>query len=174
MIEILLAVVLVILGVLIFLVLRSRKVAPSDLKNVMSSTWTELGLDQKIGTIESHANDIRQSYRSFEQMLRVPKERASFGELALETILADQLPPDMYGIREMIFDGKKPDAHIKSTEGIICIDSKFALDNYAAMLATPDPNEKQRLKKEFIADVRRCLDKIGVDYICPEDRKSVV
>ena len=167
-IEILLAVVLVLLGVLIFLVLRSRKVQPSDLKNVMSSTWTELGLDQKIGTIESHANDIRQSYRSFEQMLRVPKERASFGELALETILADQLPPDMYGIREAVFDGKKPDAHIKSTEGIVCIDSKFSLDNYAGMLATEDPAEKQRFKKDFIADVRRCLDKIAADYICPD------
>jgi DNA recombination protein RmuC len=167
-IEILLAFVLLLLGVLIFLVLRSRKVQPSDLKNVMSSTWTELGLDQKIGAIESHANDIRQSYRSFEQMLRVPKERASFGELALETILADQLPPDMYGIREAVFDGKKPDAHIKSTEGIVCIDSKFSLDNYAGMLATEDPAEKQRFKKDFIADVRRCLDKIAADYICPD------
>ena len=134
----------------------------------MSSTWTELGLDQKIGTIESHANDIRQSYRSFEQMLRVPKERASFGELALETILADQLPPDMYGIREAVFDGKRPDAHIKSTEGIICIDSKFSLDNYGKMLAAEDPAEKQRCKKDFIADVRRCLDKIADDYVCPD------
>ncbi|MBC8274195.1 MAG: DNA recombination protein RmuC [Chloroflexi bacterium] len=168
MIEILLAIVLLLLGVLIFLVLRSRKVQPSDLKNVMSSTWTELGLDQKIGTIESHANDIRQSYRSFEQMLRVPQERASFGELALETILSDQLPPDMYGIRETVFDGKRPDAHIKSTEGVICIDSKFSLDNYAGMLATEDPAEKQRLKKDFVADVRRCLDKIAVDYVCPD------
>jgi DNA recombination protein RmuC len=168
LIEILLAVVIVLLAVLIFLVLRSRKVKPSELKDVMSSTWTELGLDQKIGTIESHANDIRQSYRSFEQMLRVPKERASFGELALETILADQLPPDMYGIREMVFDGKKPDAHIKSTEGIVCIDSKFSLDNYAGMLATEDPAEKQRFKREFIADVRRCLDKVAADYICPD------
>jgi hypothetical protein len=53
MIEILLVVVLLLLGVLIFLVLRSRRVEPSDLKNVMSSTWTELGLDQKIGTIAS-------------------------------------------------------------------------------------------------------------------------
>ena len=167
-IEILLTVVLLLLGVLIFLVLRSRKVQPADLKNVMSSTWTELGLDQKIGAIESHANDIRQSYRSFEQMLRVPKERASFGELALETILADQLPPDMYGIREAVFDGKKPDAHIKSTGGIVCIDSKFSLDNYAGMLATEDPAEKQRFKKDFIADVRRCLDKIAADYICPD------
>jgi len=168
MIEILLVVVLLLLGVLIFLVLRSRRVEPSDLKNVMSSTWTELGLDQKIGTIASHANDIRQSYRSFEQMLRVPKERASFGELALETILADQLPPDMFGIREAIFDGKKPDAHIKSTEGIICIDSKFSLDNYGKMLMAEDSAEKQRCKKEFIADVRYCLDKIAGDYVCPD------
>src|SRR4030043_358329 len=168
MIEILLVIVILLLGVLIFLVLRSRRVQPSDLKNVMSSTWTELGLDQKIGTIESHANDIRQSYRSFEQMLRVPKERASFGELALETILSDQLPPDMYGIRETVFDGKRPDAHIKSTEGLVCIDSKFSLDNYGRMLVTDDPAEKQRCKKDFIADVRRCLEKIAVDYVCPD------
>jgi DNA recombination protein RmuC len=168
LIDILLVIVILLLGILIFLVLRSRRVQPSDLKNVMSSTWTELGLDQKIGTIESHANDIRQSYRSFEQMLRVPKERASFGELALETILSDQLPPDMYGIRETVFDGKRPDAHIKSTEGVVCIDSKFSLDNYARMLATEDPAEKQRFKKDFVADVRRCLDKIAVDYVCPD------
>jgi len=74
----------------------------------------------------------------------------------------------MYGIRETVFDGKKPDAHIKSTEGIVCIDSKFSLDNYARMVATEDPIEKQRLKKDFVADVRRSLDKIAADYICPD------
>jgi len=167
-IEILLVFVLLLLGVLIFLVIRSRRVEPTDLKNVISSTWTELGLGEKIGSIETQARDIKDSYKSFEQMLRVPKERASFGELALETILADQLPPDMYGIRETVFDGKRPDAHIKSTEGLVCIDSKFSLDNYGRMLVTEDPAEKQRLKKDFIADVRRCLDKIAVDYVCPD------
>jgi DNA recombination protein RmuC len=168
MIEILLVFVLLLLGVLIFLVIRGRRVEPSDLKNVISSTWTELGLDQKIGSIETQARDIKESYKSFEQMLRVPKERASFGELALETILSDQLPPDMYGIRETVFDGKRPDAHIKSTEGLVCIDSKFSLDNYGKMLTTDDPAEKQRFKKDFIADVRRCLDKIAGDYVCPD------
>lgn len=167
-IEILLVFVLLLLGVLIFLVIRSRRVEPTDLKNVISSTWTELGLGEKIGSIEAQARDIKDSYRSFEQMLRVPKERASFGELALETILADQLPPDMYGIRETVFDGKRPDAYIKSTEGLVCIDSKFSLDNYGRMLATEGPAERQRLKKDFIADVRRCLDKIAVDYVCPD------
>jgi DNA recombination protein RmuC len=165
---ILLVLVIVLLGVLIFLVIRGRRVPASDLKSVISGTWTELGLGEKIGSIEAQARDIKDSYRSFEQMLRVPKERASFGEVTLETILADQIPPDMYGIREMVFDGKKPDANIKSTEGIVCIDSKFSLDNYAAMLVTEDLSEKQRLKREFIADVRRSLDKIGADYICPD------
>jgi DNA recombination protein RmuC len=168
LIEILLVFVILLLGVLIFLVIRSRRVEPTDLKNVISSTWNELGLGEKIGSIETQARDIKDSYRSFEQMLRVPKERASFGELALETILADQLPPDMYGIRETIFDGKRPDANIKSTEGLVCIDSKFSLDNYGKMLTTEDPAEKQRLKKDFIADVRRCLDKVADDYVCPD------
>ena len=167
-IEVLLVFVLLLLGALIFLVLRSRRVEPSDLKNVISSTWTELGLGEKIGSIDAHAQEIKKSYRDFEQMLRVPKERASFGELALETILSDQLPPDMYGIRETVFDGKRPDAHIKSTEGVVCIDSKFSLDNYGRMLATEGPAEKQRFKKDFVADVRRCLDKIAVDYVCPD------
>jgi DNA recombination protein RmuC len=36
------------------------------------------------------------------------------------------------------------------------------------MLSTEDPAEKQRLKKDFIADVRRCLDKIADDYVCPD------
>jgi len=167
-IEILLGLVLLLLGVLIFLVIRGRKVEPTDLKNVISSTWTELGLGEKIGSIETQARDIKESYKSFEQMLRVPKERASLGEIALESMLSDQLPPDMYGIRETVLDGKRPDAHIKSTEGIVCIDSKFSLDNYARMVATDDPAEKQRFKKDFIADVRRCLDKIAADYICPD------
>src|SRR4030067_1967197 len=100
---ILLAFVILLLGILIFFVIRSRRVEPTDLKNVISSTWTELGLGEKIGSIETQARDIKDSYRSFEQMLRVPKERASFGELALETILADQLPPDIDGIREAGF-----------------------------------------------------------------------
>jgi DNA recombination protein RmuC len=168
LIIVLLVVVLLLLGVLIYLVVRSRRVEPTDLKNVISSTWNELGLGEKIGSIETQARDIKDSYRSFEQMLRVPKERASFGELALETILADQLPPDMFGIRETVFDGKRPDANIKSTEGLVCIDSKFSLDNYGRMLVTEDPAEKQRLKKDFIADVRRCLDKIALDYVCPD------
>lgn len=166
--QILLAVVVILLVLLIFLVLRGRGVKPRDIENAVSSTWTKLGLEEKIGKLAIHAQDIRDSHRSIEQMLRVPTERAALGEMSLETILSDQLPPDMFGIRKMILDGKIPDAHIRSTVGLICIDSKFPLDNYRKMVEIQDFKEKEQFKNDFRKDVKSHLDKIAEDYVCPE------
>jgi len=168
-IEIFLVIIMVLLLVLIFLTVRRRRIEVKDIEATLSSAWTTLGLDRAIGAVETHAKDIRDSYRSFEQMLRVPTERASFGELSLETILSDQLPPDMYGIRERILDGRTPDAHIRSTVGLICIDSKFPLDNYRNMLEAGDQAEKETFRKRFVKeDLQNHLNKICVDYVCPE------
>ncbi len=161
-------VVLIFLFVLIFLVLRIKGVQPRDIEKALSSTWTTLGLDRTIGAVETHAREIKESYRSFEKMLVVPTERGAFGELSLEVMLSDQLSPDMYGIREKILDGKTPDANIRSTVGLICIDSKFPLLNYRMMLEAEKPEQKEIAKKEFVKDTRRHLDKICEDYVCPE------
>ncbi|MBE0521648.1 MAG: DNA recombination protein RmuC [Candidatus Methanoperedenaceae archaeon] len=167
-IEILLILVVLLLIILVFLVLKSGKIEPITIESAISRVWMESGLDEKVGEITTHARDIRDSHRSIEQMLRVPKERASFGEISLETILSDQLSPDMFGIRERILDGKIPDSYIKSTVGLICIDSKFPLDNYEKMADTTDVKEKEILKKQFIRDVQGHLNKISADYVCPE------
>lgn len=166
--DVLLAVVIVLLLVLVYMVLKRGKVEPRDIEFAISSVWKESGLDEKIGRLATYAKDIRNDYRSLDQMLRVPVERASLGEIALEQILSDQLPPDMFGIRERILDLKVPDAHIKSTVGAICIDSKFPLENYRAMMEAEDPKEKEKLKKQYLRDVRGHLDKIAEDYVCPE------
>jgi len=50
----------------------------------------------------------------------------------------------------------------------MCIDSKFPLDNYVKMVEEEDIKEKERFKRQFLRDVRRHLDKICSDYICPE------
>ena len=166
--EVLLAVAIVLLFVLIYMVRQGGRVEPKDIESAISSVWRESGLDEKIGRLATYAEDIRDDYRSLDQMLRVPVERASLGEVALEQILSNQLPPDMFGIRKRILDGKVPDAHIKSSVGTICIDSKFALDNYRKMMEAEDPKEKGKFRKQFLKDVRGHLDKIAADYVCPE------
>ncbi|MFC2008069.1 DNA recombination protein RmuC [Chloroflexota bacterium] len=168
MTEILLAIILASLLLLIFLILRSRRVKSQDVESAILNVWRESGLDKTVGELTTCAQDIRKDYRSLDQMLRVPKERASLGEISLETILSDQLPPEMFGIRQRILEGIVPDACIRSTVGMICIDSKFPLDNYRKMVEAEEIEEKESFKRQFIKDVQAHLDKIANDYVCPE------
>lgn len=166
-IEILLLIVIGLLVILLFVSIRKRRVNPAEFESSVSNVMGKLGIDRKIGEISTIAQDVQQNYRSLDRMLRVPAERGSFGEIALEKILSDSLPSDMFGMRERIFNGKMPDAHIKSTAGIICIDSKFPLDNFRKMVEVED-TEKEDFKKQFIKDVQGHLEKILQDYVHPE------
>jgi DNA recombination protein RmuC len=165
--EALLGVVIVLLAVLIGLSLRKNGLASSDLERAVTRSWLDLGLEQKIGAIATHAESIRGNFVSLEQMMRAPAPRGAFGELALEAILSDQLPPDMYGIRQPVMNGRMPDAHVVSTVGIICIDSKFPLDNYLLMLDAGDEQSRLGFKRRFLRDMRRHLEKVAGDYVCP-------
>ena len=164
----LLSVVVAILSVLTVLVFRRARIQSRDIEPAVAKAWKDSGLDQRLGQMTAYAKEIHETHRSVEQMLRVPKERASMGELSLETILSDQLPPDMFGMREKVLDGKIPDAHIKSTVGLICIDSKFPLDNYRSMVESTETNGNGEYERRFHRDVRGHLKKIAEDYVCPE------
>jgi DNA recombination protein RmuC len=164
--EALLAAVLILLIVLIAVVLKRGGVGSRDVELAISSVWKDSGLDEQVGKLAVYAHDIRSDYRSLDQMLRVPAARGSLGEVALEQILSDQLPPDMFGIRQRTLDGKVPDAHVNSTVGVICIDSKFPLDNYRKMLEAGETAGRERLKRQFLRDVQGHLQKVADDYVC--------
>ncbi len=115
-------------------------------------------LGEAIGQVQSEAADIRKTHRTLEQMLRTPSGRGSFGEQSLEVILQNNLPQNCYGIRKECFGGKKPDAHIRAGEEIICIDSKYPSANFHKLMACSDEKEKAPLFKRFLADVKDHLD----------------
>lgn len=183
--EILLVIIAILLAILIFVVYRNTKkretinTSPLSIDSMVSlySKIDELSKDikdqtngindtlsKKMGEISTYTSDVRQTHKSIEQMLRIPKERASFGEINLEIILSDQLPPEMFGIRKKILNGKIPDAYIKSTVGLICIDSRFPLDNYMKMLEVKE-EDKDNYKKQFIKDIDVHLLDVAKNYI---------
>lgn len=167
LIESMLAIVIVLLLILLYrIVIKPQE--NQDIQYTMSKVLDETGFKRSLGTIEVYATEIRDNQRSFEQMLSKPQTRGSFGESFLEDILSDQLAPDMFGIRKRVLDGKYPDAHIKSTVGTICIDSKFPLDNYKKFIDSESSEEKERYKREFISNIETHLEKIRSDYVCPE------
>lgn len=168
MIEALLVIVIIMLAVLIWLQLRQPGVRSEELENQILKAWQASGLGEKIGQIAELASQIKTASTDLEAMLRVPQQRGAIGEIALEQILSDQLPPDMFGVRQRVSWGKIPDAYIESTAGIICVDSKFPLEKFVAM-NNAEGAERERLKKEFLKDVEKHLDKIAADYVKPQE-----
>ncbi len=166
--QILLIVLIVLVLIVLLVVLLRRRIETTDIEPALSRMWNRSGIAEKVGELTTRARDIQEAHKSIEQMLRVPKERASFGEISLETILSDQLPPEMFDMRARVFDGKVPDAHIRSTVGLICIDSKFPLDNYMEMIQAQDVTAKDALKRRFIKDVQGHMEKIRDDYVRPD------
>jgi len=160
---------LVLVAVLLGILFSRRQMTPNEVGAAISETWVRLKLGEVIGHIETHADEIRKTHKTLEQMLRSPTARGSFGELSLEVLLSDQLPRTYFGIREKCFEGKIPDAHVKSTDGIICIDSKFPLENFARMCECPDGQAaKEMLLKQFLKDAERHLKKVAEDYVRPD------
>ena len=64
-----------------------------------------------------------------EQALRPPKARGGFGELLLENLLRDRLPPSAYEMQYTFDSGERVDAIVRA-DRTIPVDSKFPLDNY--------------------------------------------
>ena len=168
LVEIFLGLIVILLAVIVYLLFRKGNHNSHELEAAVSSTWLKLGLDEKVGRLELYADQIQRDYRALDQMLRVPTARGHLGEMGLETILADQLPPEVYGIRKRILNGKTPDAFVQSSAGIICIDSKFPLDNYRRLVEANGAGQDS-YKKQFLKDVQGHLKKIAQDYICPSD-----
>ncbi|MFB6283615.1 MAG: DNA recombination protein RmuC [Halobacteria archaeon] len=164
-------VLLLVVIALLFLVYRSldrEGVNTDQLTSALARSFDELGFESKVSDIQHHAGEIEELHTDIERMLSNPRERGDFGERQLETILDNHLPPDTYGVRKQVVDGKTPDAYIESPEGVICIDSKFPLENYENYVGAESEDLSSRYAREFRQDVEKQLEKIASDYVAPE------
>jgi DNA recombination protein RmuC len=144
------------------------EVDSATLSAALSRTWRAEGFDQALADVERHADQLESLHTDIAGMLRSPQARGQFGEVQLETLLSDHLPPEMYGIRESVVEGKTPDAHIRSTAGTICIDAKFPLEQYQRAMQAETDAARDRHHDQFATDVERQLEKIATDYVRPD------
>src|SRR2546421_3114925 len=103
-----------------------------------------------------------------EHALRPPKARAGFGELPLENLLRDRLPPGAYTMQHGFRSGERVDAVVHAGQPAP-VDAKFPLDNYARMVEAEGDDERQLHERAFARDVKGHGDAIATTYIRPDE-----
>ena len=94
--------------------------------------------------------------QDLEKVLKNQKTRGALGELGLEIILSNILPPTSYRLQYKFGDGKIVDAIIKVQDGkFIPVDAKFSLDNYRRVLDASDDTQRELLEREFKNDLKK-------------------
>lgn len=107
----------------------------------------------------------------FQKMLRAPSARGGFGEILLESLLADILPAEKYALQYTLSSGERADAVLKLSEGhIVAVDAKFPLAAYEPLMRARSEAERLASERAFIADVKQRAKEVSTKYISEADR----
>src|SRR2546423_92493 len=112
--------------------------------------------------------ELGSEFAKLEQMLRPPKARGGFGELLLENLLRDRLPPAAYEMQYTFDSGERVDALVR-VDRSIPIDSKFPLDNYNRLVEAESADERTLAERQFARDVKQHIEAIASKYIRPDE-----
>jgi len=114
-------------------------------------------------------NELGQSMRDLQVFLQSPKLRGNIGEQVLKDLIAQSFPKGSFYLQYSFKSGDKVDAAIKTSAGILPIDSKFPLENFRKMTTADTKLERSQAKKEFMRDVKKHIEAIAKKYILPEE-----
>lgn len=110
-------------------------------------------------------SEIGRSMKELQQFLQSPKLRGNIGEQVLKQILEQNMPKSSFNLQYQFKSGVKVDVAIKTSAGIIPVDSKFPMENFRKMMSDEPEKEKKLAEKDFVRDVRKHIDDIGEKYI---------
>lgn len=105
---------------------------------------------------------------SLQELLGDKKARGAFGEVQLEALIRNILPPGSFEFQYTLPNGTRADCVLKLPEptGLVAVDSKFPLENYHRMFdGDLSEIERRAAQAAFRGDLRKHIDAIGSKYI---------
>ncbi len=122
-------------------------------------------LKQSLGEM----SEVGKGIRSLQEFLQSPKLRGNIGEQVLNDMIGQTFPKNSFHLQYQFRSGVKVDAVLKTDAGLLCVDSKFPMENFSRMHKGETEAVRAAAKKEFIADVKKHVSDIGKKYILPEE-----
>jgi DNA recombination protein RmuC len=140
-------------------------------RRLESAGQTTNKIHERLGKVDEATTQMLERAKDLarlEQALRPPKARGGFGELLLENLLRDRLPPTAYEVQYTFDSGDRVDAVVR-VDRIIPIDSKFPLDNYNRLVEADTDEERLLAERQFARDVKQHIDAIAAKYVRPDE-----
>jgi DNA recombination protein RmuC len=140
-------------------------------RRLESATKTTTAIHERLGKVDEATSQMLERAKELgrlEQALRPPKARGGFGELLLENLLRDRLPPSAFQMQHTFASGERVDAIVR-VDRLIPVDSKFPLDNYNRLVEAESDDERSLAERQFSRDVRAHIDAIAAKYIRPDE-----
>ena len=152
---------------------EDRKVLLDSLqKNTQSLNERLDNAARVIGQVQKNLgemSEVGRGIRSLQEFLQSPKLRGGLGEEVLKEMIGQTFPKNAFHLQYPFKSGAKVDAVLKTEAGLLCIDSKFPMENFNLMLKGETEAQRNAGKKQFAADVKKHIEDISRKYILPEE-----
>lgn len=114
-------------------------------------------------------SEVGRGIRTLQDFLQSPKLRGGLGEEVLKEMIGQTFPKNAFHLQYSFKSGAKVDAVLKTEAGLLCIDSKFPMENFNLMLKGETEAQRNTGKKQFASDVKKHIEDISRKYILPEE-----
>jgi DNA recombination protein RmuC len=122
-------------------------------------------IHQQLGEFQEVSRGLSNAQQSLESVLGGAKTRGILGEVTLERLLEDSLPPSQYAAQYRFASGECVDAAIfLRDKKILAIDSKFPLDAFRRI-----QTDGEEARRTFVSAVKLHTDSIAKKYILPAE-----
>lgn len=138
----------------------------SNTTNAITQVQGNLGRMQESTT---RIMDLARDIKSLQNILQSPKMRGGLGEFLLEDLLSQCLQTGSYRIQHSFGRGTIVDAALFIGKQILCVDSKFPLENFKRMFTIEIEADRKALRKTFLNDVKKHINDIAERYINPDE-----
>jgi len=123
------------------------------------------GVAKELGAVQ----EMGRGMKDLQDFLRSPKLRGNIGEQVLKDLLEQYFPHEHFELQHTFQSGERVDALLKTDKGMIPIDSKFPMENFAKILKAQSDGERDALRRDFVRDVKKHIDAIAKKYILPQE-----
>jgi DNA recombination protein RmuC len=148
----------------------TRRIGDSLQKNTASTTENLSALNQRLAVIDAAQKNISElsgQVIGLQDILSNKQARGAFGEIQLNDLVRNALPPSAYDFQVTLGNGKRADCVLKfpGPPGSIAIDAKFPLESYRALVAAGDEAGRSQARRALGADVLKHVRDIADKYI---------